>query len=134
MSARPCAELDIECFHNWFLVGITDRATGTRWDYQMVPGMQLDLAALRVLLQHYTIVTFNGQGYDLPMVAYALTGADCAQLKAANDDIISTCAATISQYGVCRLICDKMSNPASTPNEPGMTSTRPPNLSKILPT
>ena len=90
MTTRPYAELDIECFHNWFLVGITDRATGTRWDYQMVPGTQLDLAALRVLLQHYTIVTFNGQGYDLPMLAYALTGADCAQLKAANDDIIES--------------------------------------------
>ena len=86
--SRPTAELDIECFHNWFLVGITDRATGMRWDYQMTLGTQLDIAAITSLLQHFTIVTFNGTNYDVPMLAYALTGADCTQLKTANDDII----------------------------------------------
>lgn len=85
---RPEAELDIECFSNWFLVGITDRATGTEWDFQMVPGCPLDTASIATLLQHYTIVTFNGQNYDLPMLMLALTGADNATLKAANDDII----------------------------------------------
>lgn len=85
---RPEAELDIECFSNWFLVGITDRASGTEWDFQMVPGCPLDTASIATLLQHYTIVTFNGQNYDLPMLMLALTGADNATLKAANDDII----------------------------------------------
>ncbi len=85
---RPEAELDIECFHNWFLVGITDKGTGTEWDFQMVPGTQLDVASIRTLLQHFTLVTFNGQNYDIPMLCLALTGADCATLKAANDDII----------------------------------------------
>ena len=85
---RPEAELDIECFHNWFLVGITDRASGTEWDFQMVPGCPLDTASIATLLQHYTIVTFNGQNYDLPILMLALTGADNATLKAANDDII----------------------------------------------
>lgn len=85
---RPEAELDIECFHNWFLVGITDKASGTQWDFQMVPGCPLDTAAIATLLQHFTIVTFNGQNYDVPMLCLALTGADNATLKAANDDII----------------------------------------------
>ena len=85
---RPEAELDIECFHNWFLVGITDRATGTEWDFQMVPGCPLDTASIASLLQHFTIVTFNGMNYDVPMLCLALTGADNATLKAANDDII----------------------------------------------
>lgn len=85
---RPEAELDIECFHNWFLVGITDRSTGIEWDFQMVPGTQLDIASIAALLQHYTIVTFNGNNYDVPMLMLALQGADCATLKAANDDII----------------------------------------------
>lgn len=85
---RPEAELDIECFHNWFLVGITDKQTGTEWDFQMVPSTQLDVASIRTLLQHFTLVTFNGQNYDIPMLMLALQGADCATLKAANDDII----------------------------------------------
>lgn len=85
---RPEADLDIECFHNWFLVGFTDKETGTEWDFQMVPGSQLDTASIAALLQHYTIVTFNGTGYDVPMLMLALQGADCATLKAANDEII----------------------------------------------
>ena len=51
---RPEAELDIECFHNWFLVGITDSATGIEWDFQMVPGNPLDVASIEALLRHYT--------------------------------------------------------------------------------
>ena len=85
---RPEAELDIECFHNWFLVGITDSATGTEWDFQMVPGNPLDVTSIEALLRHYTIVTFNGQNYDIPMLSLALKGVDNATLKAANDDII----------------------------------------------
>jgi hypothetical protein len=85
---RPLATLDIECFHNWFLIGITDHATDTRWDYQLTLGGQLDIPAIQALLQHFTIITFNGVGYDVPMLCYALTGATCEQLKAANDDII----------------------------------------------
>lgn len=85
---RPEAGLDIECFSNWFLVGITDKATGTEWDFQMVPGLPLDIASITALLQHYTIVTFNGIGYDLPMLMLALKGVDNATLKQANDDII----------------------------------------------
>lgn len=85
---RPEAQLDIECFHNWLLVGITDSTTGTEWDYQMTTGTQLDIASIAALLQHYTIVTFNGNNYDVPMLMLALQGADCATLKAANDDII----------------------------------------------
>jgi hypothetical protein len=85
---RPEAELDIECFHNWFLVGITDRSTGIEWDFQMVPGTQLDIPSIQALLQAFTIITFNGQNYDVPMLCLALQGADCATLKAANDDII----------------------------------------------
>jgi hypothetical protein len=85
---RPEADLDIECFHNWFLVGITDKITGMEWDFQMVSGTKLDIASITALLQHYTAVTFNGTNYDMPMLMLALKGADCATLKAANDDII----------------------------------------------
>lgn len=85
---RPEAQLDIECFSNWFLVGITDTSTGTHWDYQCVPGYPLDTASITVLLRHYTIVTFNGNNYDVPMLMLALKGADNALLKQANDEIV----------------------------------------------
>jgi hypothetical protein len=85
---RPEADLDIECFHNWFLVGITDKVNGWQWDFQMVPGTLLDTDSIRQLCLHYTMVTFNGTHYDWPMLMLALAGADCATLKRANDWII----------------------------------------------
>lgn len=85
---RPFATLDLECFHNWFLVGITDHETETRWDYQLYPGHPLDIDAVTQLCCHYTLVTFNGENYDIPMLTLALTGADNATIKAANDAII----------------------------------------------
>lgn len=88
LPQRPEAELDIECFHNWFLVGITDSTTGMHWDFQMIPGTQLDVQSILALGHRYTFVTFFGNGYDIPILLYALEGADCAQLKMANDDII----------------------------------------------
>lgn len=88
LPVRPEAALDIECFHNWFLIGITDKATGVEWDFQMIPGTRLDVVAIEQLLRHFTVVTFNGVNYDIPMLLLALSGADCATLKAANDAII----------------------------------------------
>lgn len=84
---RPRAFLDIECFSNWFLVGVTDD-DGNRWELQQTDTQPLDVNALASLLNHFTIYTFNGMGYDVPMAAIALSGASCAMLKQANDDII----------------------------------------------
>ena len=85
---RPEAELDIELFSNWLLVGITDSATGYQWDYQMTADHPLDIAAIEALCRHYTLVTFNGTNYDIPILTIALAGADNHTLKMANDDII----------------------------------------------
>lgn len=85
---RPEAELDIECRSNWFLVGITDHATNTRWEFQATAYSPLDTASIAQLLQHYTIVTFNGTDYDVPMLTMALAGVGVEQLKYANDCII----------------------------------------------
>lgn len=85
---RPYAEVDLETFHQWFLVGITDQASGQQWDFQMVPGHPLDIVSITKLLSYYTMVTFNGNNYDLPMLALALAGCTNEQLKQANDMII----------------------------------------------
>lgn len=85
---RPEAALDIECFSNWFLIGITDSVTGQHWDFQLFPWTTLDVESVQALCMHYTIVTFYGVGYDLPMLMLALSGATCEQLKQANDEMI----------------------------------------------
>jgi hypothetical protein len=63
-------------------------ADGATHSFQMFPGHPLDREGLTQLISTSTLVTFNGNHYDLPMIAYALAGADNAQLKAASDAII----------------------------------------------
>ncbi len=87
---RPAAGVDVECFSNWFLIGITCQQTRARWDYHLVPGSQLDIAAIRALLSHFTMITFNGGHYDEMMVVAALAGFDNQQLKELNDTIIKS--------------------------------------------
>jgi hypothetical protein len=83
---RPAAELDIECYRNYFLVKVL--LDGQFYDFPMYEGHDLDRQALVNLLAAVTIYTYNGGGYDLPMLLYALTGATCNDLKELNDHII----------------------------------------------
>jgi len=56
--------------------------------YQLAPDHPLDITGLRRTLSQYRVVTFNGLGYDFPIIALALAGADNATLKHASDQII----------------------------------------------
>lgn len=84
---RPLAELDLECYPTYFLAKFLD-ADGKFHSFGMWPGMPLNRQGIIDILQRVTIVTFNGAGYDLPMLTLALHGATNEQLKEANDDII----------------------------------------------
>lgn len=84
---RPLAELDLECYPTYFLCKLLT-GDGTYHSFGMWPGMPLNIAGIIELLASHTIVTFNGNNYDLPMLTLALYGATNEQLKEANDDII----------------------------------------------
>jgi hypothetical protein len=79
--------LDVECYRNYFLIKFQSRDGKTR-NYELYEGQPLNVMEVRGILQTYTIVSFNGNGYDLPMVLLALRGADNEELKAASDWII----------------------------------------------
>ena len=55
----------------------------------MYEGQPLDRAKLRAVLNAYTIISFNGINFDLPIAFAAIAGADCAKLKEICDSIIS---------------------------------------------
>jgi hypothetical protein len=86
--SRPPVELDLECYPDYFLAKFHDERTGRYCDIAMWEGYPLDIPKIVRILSEVTIVTFNGTGYDVPMLTLALYGATCAQLKEANDDII----------------------------------------------
>ena len=91
-GGKPQAELDIECYSNYFLVKFR-RPDGAYIDFEMDDNFQdacLDRAGIRRILARYEIVTFNGTRFDIPLLKYALQydGCTTADLKACADDLI----------------------------------------------
>ena len=84
MRQRPVAVLDLEVYYNFFLVALKDLSTRRL----LLMEYPLDLDHLRKVLCHYRVVTFNGTGYDIPILMYALSGATTEQLKHASNRII----------------------------------------------
>jgi DNA polymerase elongation subunit (family B) len=82
------AVIDIEVYRDFFMVAALDIDTGRTVVHPMHDASPLDIPRVRRLLTRNTLVTFNGTSFDLPILAYALAGASCAQLKAAADAII----------------------------------------------
>lgn len=80
--------MDTECYRNYWLIKFYDPRNGMTREFEQFPGQALDIAGVLAELKRSTSITFNGNHYDLPMIAYALSGADCNALKEANDLII----------------------------------------------
>jgi len=80
---------DTEVYSNYFLAGFTSVVTGKVTYFEMRPGVTLfDCERLKWILEHFLIVTFNGNFFDLPILALALAGRSCEQLKFAANQII----------------------------------------------
>jgi hypothetical protein len=79
---------DTEVFSNYFLSVFTNLVTGKVAFVEMYDGCALDTLKLKWLFESFTIVTFNGINYDLPINEMAVAGATCTELKTASDQII----------------------------------------------
>ena len=85
--------LDVECYPNYFLVMLmTPEGKTISFERNQERTKDFNPERLLMLISHpdVRVVTFNGNDYDLPMVMYAATGADTAQLKKVSDTIIQT--------------------------------------------
>lgn len=82
--------MDIECFINYFFIGFRCPKTMKLVDFEMSPmnSFQMNLGKLEWILHNFTIVTFNGIHYDMPIVTLALAGMPVHTLKAATNQII----------------------------------------------
>lgn len=89
LEKRPAATLDIECYKNYFLVKFRDRQTGRTVETMLFNGEhELDKKRIATILRNFRIYTFNGNSYDMLLLAYAMAGATEAELKLASDRII----------------------------------------------
>lgn len=81
--------LDIECFKNYFLIMFYATGGKTK-SFELYPGTTLNYEGVWsfILNSEFEFITFNGNNYDKCMLAYALSGANNAELKRASDAII----------------------------------------------
>jgi hypothetical protein len=80
---------DLEVYRNYFLVAFRDVDTGAVRTFEMYEGQDLDIKLLRKMMGALRVVSFNGKRFDAPIIAYALEGADCAELKLLANEIIN---------------------------------------------
>lgn len=79
---------DIECYPNYFLIAFRGVRTKKVVYFEMYHGCSLNCLLLNWVMTNFLIVSFNGNGYDMPIATLALNGCSNAQLKEATDKII----------------------------------------------
>lgn len=79
---------DIEVFENYFLVAFLCMDSGQYARFELDDKTDFNADYVRWVLANYLIITFNGNFFDLPILALALAGHDCAQLKEDSDMLI----------------------------------------------
>ena len=88
LDDRPTAVFDTECYPNLWCIGFRDVKTGQVVVVKRTNSIKLDTKRLARIFRKYRVAGFNSANYDMPMIALAMTGATCSELKAANDAII----------------------------------------------
>lgn len=90
MNSLPIAYFDTECYPNYWLLKILDQ-WGNVYAFEIRNGASLSVTErqrIYTIFDLFTVVSFNGINYDVPMIGGALVGFDTSQLKALNDRII----------------------------------------------
>lgn len=80
--------LDVECYKNYFLICF--KSNNKNRSYQLSDLSNLNLQEISTIMDTYLTIGFNSKNYDLPMISYALTGANCKQLKEFSDEIVTS--------------------------------------------
>ena len=89
-SGKPVAFYDTECYPNFWLLKLRPQG-GECFTFALGAGERFlapTVARIVTLFQIFTVVSFNGNYYDVPMIAAALSGYAPDQLKWLNDQII----------------------------------------------
>ena len=82
--------LDIELTPAHFSVGCLNFRTNQSRQFEMFEGHPLDISTLTAILRERLIVTFNGTGFDIPLLMLAMKdGVTPQQLKRTADSIIN---------------------------------------------
>jgi hypothetical protein len=90
VTGNPVAFFDTECYPNYWLLKFRPRG-GPVYTF-CIHGSESfsdgDIARMKYLFTLFLVVSFNGNGYDIPMLQGVFAGYNAAQLKWLNDRII----------------------------------------------
>lgn len=87
MNNKKQVFLDVECYTNFFLIVLKD-LSGKTVCFELDDTKTLDRLSIRRNLRDCETIGFNSRGYDIPMIEFALKGADNKSLKRLSDSII----------------------------------------------
>lgn len=91
--------IDVEIYENYFLLSALNSANGKVKHFQMYEGQPLNKPALMKLMSENTTLSFNGNNFDLPLIAAALGGWSVSKLKNLCDKIIKS---NMPAWSICR--------------------------------
>lgn len=120
---KPTAVFDCEIYRDYFLVAFKNLATGNVVCLERTPAQDLDVDRVRKILANYTLISFNGNHFDLPLLAMALTGADNARIKEVCDAIIvgnKKSWEIYREYGLDQIECDHIDIIEVAPGQVGL--------------
>lgn len=80
---------DIECYPNYLLVVFKRISDGKYLVIEKFNDSPLDTAKLLRVMRNNTIITFNGNNYDIPVLSVAISNCDNATIKRYSDNLIS---------------------------------------------
>lgn len=87
---KPTRVFDLEIYKDYFLAAFRDIATGKTAMFELYEGQAFDAAKVRKIIKESTLVSFNGNNFDMPLLSLALTGADNEKIKQACDAVIAS--------------------------------------------
>lgn len=88
IETRPRLFTDTECYKDYWSIGFKS-IDGRKKVYEFYPGHPLDKKAVASVFRRFTVITFNGQKYDMPMILLAMSdGVSNQDLKDASDELI----------------------------------------------
>lgn len=85
---RGTVVFDSEVYRDYYLVMFRNIETGKVAYYEQYDTQEFEADKVRWILRNFTLVSFNGLHFDMPILALALQGASNAQLKECCDLII----------------------------------------------
>ena len=85
--------MDIECYRNYFLIAFRDANNPERTKRYEITNRcdsftDEQCEGIRRMIRASTLITFNGNSYDVPMMLLSLEGVTADELKQASDSLI----------------------------------------------